>query len=185
MRPLRLALIGVAAGLAAAWAGYRAFDLVSPKPNPLVSDASEPAVDPATLQFDTLAGDRRAITDWTANYLVVNFWGTWCAPCMREVPVFIRLQERLQDRGVQFLGVAIDDREAVQKYLTTVAINYPVLLGEQQALQLNRQLGNDHGALPFTVVLDENRDVIHRQLGEWHEADAERFLLGLGSGIQR
>jgi thiol-disulfide isomerase/thioredoxin len=179
LKPLRLALIGVAAGLAAAWTGYRAFDLLF-SPAATAQTTSDAAVEPTTLPFDTLSGDRRAITDWTARYLVVNFWGTWCAPCMREIPVFMRLQQQLQDRGVQFLGVAVDDAEAVREYVAKVAINYPILLGEQQALLLNRQLGNENGALPYTVVLNVDRKVIHRQLGEWHEEDAERLLTDLG-----
>lgn len=98
---------------------------------------------------------------------------------MREIPVFIRLQQQLQDRGVQFLGVAVDDAEAIREYVAKVPINYPVLMGEQQALLLNRQLGNENGALPYTVVLNADRAVIHRQLGEWHEEDAERLLMDL------
>lgn len=179
MRHLRLALIGVAAGLAAAWAGFHAFDLVFPHAAPERPAETDVAAEPATLLFETLSGDRRAITDWTARYLVVNFWGTWCAPCMREIPVFIRLQQQLQDRGVQFLGVAVDDAEAIREYVAKVPINYPVLMGEQQALLLNRQLGNENGALPYTVVLNADRAVIHRQLGEWHEEDAERLLMDL------
>ena len=180
MRPLRLALIGVSAGLAAAWVGYRAFDVLFPRTPPALTAESGAPVDPTTIRFDTLAGEQRAITDWTAPYLVVNFWGTWCAPCMREIPVFMRLQQQLQDRGVQFLGVAVDDAEAVREYVAKVAINYPVLLGEQQALLLNRQMGNDNGSLPYTVVLNADRELIHRQLGEWHEADVEQWLSELG-----
>lgn len=182
MRPYRLALIGLVAGLAASWAGYRAFDLLYPSRSlPTIGVVATPPVDPATIRFDTLSGERRTISDWNARYLVVNFWGTWCAPCMREIPVFMRMQDALRDRGVQFIGVAVDDIDAVRTYATEVAINYPVLIGEEPALLLNRQLGNTTGALPFTVVLDAERSVLHEQLGEWHEADIERYLTDLVS----
>ena len=98
---------------------------------------------------------------WRGNVLVVNFWATWCEPCREEIPGFIRFQERFRGRGVQFVGVAIDQKERVAPYAREMGINYPILVGGLETMEFARQLGNRRGVLPFTLIVDRT-GIVHR-----------------------
>ena len=91
---------------------------------------------------------------WRGKVLVVNFGATWCTPCREEIPGFIRFQDRYRDAGVQFVGVAIDQKQRVAPYAKEMGINYPLLVGGLETMEFARQLGNQRGVLPFTLVLD-------------------------------
>jgi thiol-disulfide isomerase/thioredoxin len=91
---------------------------------------------------------------WRGKVLIVNFWATWCAPCREEIPGFIQFQERYRASGVQFVGVAIDQKERVAPYAKEMGINYPLLVGGLETMEFARQLGNRRSVLPFTLVID-------------------------------
>jgi thiol-disulfide isomerase/thioredoxin len=129
--------------------------------------------------LESVEGGRQPLGTWQGKVLVVNFWATWCAPCRKEIPEFIRMQERLQGQGLQFVGIAIDEKEKVVPYMREVGINYPVLVGELDAVEMSRSLGNELGALPFTVVIDRSGKVVHTVLGATSEARLEPVLKGL------
>lgn len=111
-------------------------------------------------------GKMHSISEWQGKIRIINFWATWCAPCLEEIPVFIKLQDEYEKQDIQFIGVAIDNQKAVTKYLNTININYPILIGEDQAISLSYQLGNLIKAVPFTLIISAKGDVVHRQLGE-------------------
>jgi thiol-disulfide isomerase/thioredoxin len=115
--------------------------------------------------FSDLDGQRQALSQWRGKVLVVNFWATWCPPCREEIPGFVRLQRELADKNVQFVGVAIDQGNKVNDFARELGINYPLLLGEDSALELQRQLGNQSGGLPFTVVIDSTGKLVSRHIG--------------------
>lgn len=107
-----------------------------------------------------LKGDNQPFEQWRGKVLVVNFWATWCPPCREEIPQFIKLQEKYRARGLVFVGVAIDKKDAVQSYADEVGINYPVLMGDLAAMDLSRKAGNHSGALPFTLIIDRSGKII-------------------------
>jgi thiol-disulfide isomerase/thioredoxin len=118
----------------------------------------------------------RSIGEWDGMLLVINFWATWCPPCRKEIPVFIDLQEKYRGRGLRFVGVAIDDLEAVQKYAEEVGINYPILHGDIEAFEVSRGYGNQLGALPFTVVIDRKGIIVLSRPGEISRTEVEQVI---------
>jgi peroxiredoxin len=108
-----------------------------------------------------LSGRQRSITEWDGQVLVVNFWATWCPPCVEEIPELVAVQSRLGDRGLQVIGVAADDLEQIEPFLEEVPVNYPVLHGVADGFALLEAYGNDRGTLPYTVIVD--RDGIIRR----------------------
>lgn len=116
-------------------------------------------------RMPNLAGTETSLAQWRGKILVVNFWATWCAPCREEIPDFIRLQQEFGEKGVQFVGIAADQADKVALFSNELQINYPLLIGNYGALDLAKRVGNRISVLPFTVVLDRNGRLVHRQLG--------------------
>ena len=102
---------------------------------------------------------------WRGKVLVINFWATWCAPCREEIPEFIKFQDRFRSGGVQFVGVAIDQKERVVPYAKEMGINYPLVVGGMETMEFARQLGDRATVLPFTLILDRAGKVTTAQIG--------------------
>jgi thiol-disulfide isomerase/thioredoxin len=115
-----------------------------------------------------LDGQARHSSEWSGKVLVLNFWATWCPPCRKEIPGFIKIQARHADRGVRFVGIAIDDPVKVREFARRMGINYPTLLGDESSPELSRRLGNRHGGLPFTAIFDRSGALIYARAGELH-----------------
>lgn len=126
-----------------------------------------------------LHGELRDISDWDGNVLAVNFWATWCAPCKEEIPEFVELQDKYRDHGVVFIGVALDNSEAVADFAEYYGMNYPILIGEQAAIDAAKAFGNRIGALPYTAFVDRDGRIVHTHYGLIKGEDADRLLAGL------
>lgn len=113
-----------------------------------------------------VAGQAHSASEWTGKVLVVNFWATWCPPCRKEIPMFIELQKAYGEQGLQFIGIAIDEADAVREYIDKTGINYPVLVGDQDAIDTARAYGNLIGALPYTAITDRQRQIVYTHQGE-------------------
>ena len=122
------------------------------------------------------AGHEQALAQWPGKVLVVNFWATWCVPCREEMPEFVRMQKEFGERGLQFVGIAIDDASKVDRFARELGLNYPALIGGYGALELSKTLGNEFGVLPFTVVVDRSGHIAHTQLGPVKEAELRSML---------
>jgi len=158
--------LGVA--LIAALAGYFL--------NPLTR---EPKVDTGALMATSLPdmqGQRRQIGEWRGKVLVVNFWATWCPPCLKEVPELVRLQGRLGSNDLQIIGIAVDSETNVRQFAQTHPINYPVLIGNAGAIELSRLAGNARGGLPYTIVLDRKGRALRLFHGDLTEATLAPFV---------
>lgn len=123
------------------------------------------------------AGQMRSVQEWDGKVLVVNFWATWCPPCREEIPEFVALQQKYAVRGLQFIGIAIDEPEAVLPFMKAVGVNYPVLLGQLSGIDLSRKYGNRWGALPFTAVIDREGQIISVKGGSVSGREMEQKIL--------
>lgn len=124
-------------------------------------------------------GTPQSLQQWHGKVLVVNFWATWCVPCREEMPEFVRVQTELGPRGVQFVGIAIDQRDKVVQFAKELELNYPTLIGSYSAMDAAKPLGNELAALPFTVILDRDGHVAHTQLGPFKSAQLRSILSNL------
>jgi peroxiredoxin len=103
--------------------------------------------------------------DLQGKVLLLNFWAAWCPPCRREIPDFVALQRKWGDRGVQFVGIALDNEAAVRAFVEATPVNYPILIGDEQSAQLAVQLGNRSQGLPFSVLFDRDGNIVMRRTG--------------------
>ncbi len=122
------------------------------------------------------SGNSQPLEQWRGRVLVVNFWATWCAPCREEIPGFVRLQERYGGRGLQFVGIAIDQPGKVTDFAREFGINYPLLIGGMESLDLLRQAGNRQAVLPYTVVIDRQGKAATREPGGLKESRLEKLV---------
>jgi peroxiredoxin len=104
--------------------------------------------------------------EWDGKVVILNFWATWCPPCISETPMFVEMQEQYGAAGLQFVGIAIDSKDKVQDFVDTYGVNYPILIGEDDAITIARAYGNRYGALPYTVVIDRRGQINFTRRGE-------------------
>ncbi len=127
-------------------------------------------------ELPDLSGQLHRLNAWQGKILILNFWATWCPPCLKEIPVFIQLQRDYAQKNVQFVGIALDEKTAVANYAAQVNINYPLLLAPDNGIDIARQWGNVIESVPFTVVVNTHGQIIHRQLGEISAAELRKII---------
>lgn len=131
------------------------------------------------LQLADADGRPQGMQQWDGKVLVVNYWATWCPPCLEEMPGFSRLQQQYSAKGIQFIGIGIDTPDKIRHFRDSAKISYPLLVGGMDVVSSSVELGNKHQALPFTAIFDGQRRLTAVKLGRWQEADIERELQGL------
>jgi peroxiredoxin len=146
--------------------------------------AADAAADPATaalwrLRLPRPDGSELALSSLRGSPLVLNFWATWCAPCIEEMPDLDRFHRDHQSRGWKMLGLAIDNAAAVREFLARHSVSYPVAIAGFEGTDLSRQFGNAQGSLPFTAVLDRRGAVAQRRLGRTHLSDLQAWAKAL------
>ena len=165
----RWALIAIAGAAALVAGALVARHAVSPS-------ATSDAATLLSVSLPDTEGREQSLGQWRGKVLVVNFWATWCAPCREEMREFITKQKAAGDKGLQFVGIAIDQADKVQQFAKEIDLNYPALIGGMGAMQLSQTLGNDLMALPFTVVVSRDGKVAHTQLGPIKQAKLDAIV---------
>lgn len=126
-------------------------------------------------------GKPQALAQWQGKIVVVNYWATWCPPCREEMPALTRLSRKFGDKGVQFVGIAIDSVDNVQKFIkspagSAAAAAYPLLVGATDALEQSKALGNERQSLPFTIIIDRQGRHYYSRIGAIDESRLEGHL---------
>ena len=127
-------------------------------------------------RFDQPNGEPLALSSLRGRPLVLNFWATWCPPCVEEMPLLDRFYQQNSNKNWQILGIAIDQPSAVRRFLGQFPVHYPIVLGGMQGNGLGRLLGNEQGSLPYTVVLDEQGHLVQRKLGRLLPEDLAKWI---------
>ena len=117
------------------------------------------------MEFDSPGSTKVRMAGFSGKPLVLNFWATWCPPCIEEFPLLEDFYQKNSRNGWQVLGLAIDQIAAVQLFLKRNPVNFSIALAGVPGVELSRTLGNLSGGLPFTVVFSADRRVIHRKMG--------------------
>jgi thiol-disulfide isomerase/thioredoxin len=125
----------------------------------------EPSVDVWRLRFETPQGGEVALDSLRGKPLVLNFWATWCPPCVEEMPLLDRFLREHGAAGWQVFGLAVDNAAPVREFLARHPVDFPIGLAGMQGVALSRSLGNRHGALPFSVIYDSQGTAVERKLG--------------------
>lgn len=179
-RPWLLGTAGLAAAAAGVWWQTR---------------RSTPPLDDGEVASAVTLGDAETAF-WAATYtrpdgsalpmaplrgrpLVLNFWGSWCPPCVLEMPELDRFHRAWAGRGWQVLGLAIDNPKAVREFLARSPVGYTIGLAGFEGSEMTRRLGNSAGGLPFTVLFDRHGAVVQRKLGQVHHADLVNWAQAL------
>lgn len=130
----------------------------------------------STINFPNLEGEMQNLSQWQGKTLIINFWATWCPPCLKEIPDFMALQDEFKDKNIQFIGIALEDQKTVADYHAKMNINYPILIGEFSGAQIARSWGNTLNTVPFTVVINPQGEMVHRQMGEFSKQQVLKLI---------
>jgi len=130
-------------------------------------------------------GVNREFAEWDGSHRLLNFWATWCAPCRREIPLLKAFQDQQGEAGFQVLGIAVDYPEEVTQYAQEAQFNYPILVGQQDAMAVAESSGIEFIGMPFTMFVTRDGEYVGAYIGELHQShldDAVTILTRLDNG---
>ncbi|HEY0887763.1 MAG TPA: TlpA disulfide reductase family protein [Ramlibacter sp.] len=166
-RHLLLAAVAASAALAGAGVAWRKW-----RPQPVPDDAAA-AIWP--LKFDSPGGAPLEMVRFQGKPLLLNFWATWCPPCVEEMPLLDRFYRENAANGWQVVGLALDQPEPVRQFLARLPVSFPIGLAARGGHELSRTLGNLAGGLPFTVVVGADGGLLQRRMGRVTDADLAQW----------
>ena len=129
------------------------------------SSSAEPTDNAPDFHFTDQHGKEHRFSDWDGRVRVVNFWATWCPPCVHEIPMLVSIQESFRAHGVQFIGVAVDDPDGAFAMAKELGMNYPTMADSRRTIDLLHAYGNRAAALPFTAFVDPEGSIRDRHVG--------------------
>lgn len=169
-----LAVGGAVAGLfAGAW-------LRPSPPAPAGSSAQLVGAPRPAVELPDVDGRPQSIAQWDGKLVLLNFWASWCAPCIEEMPVLDRTQAQLATRGLQVVGIAADAAEPTRTFLRQHPVRYPILVDDPEKVRNGRDIsviyGNDRSVLPYSVLIGRNGHILAQRFGNFSEDSLERWL---------
>ena len=142
----------------------------APEPEP-----AETLARPA-FSLPDLDGTMRSLDEWDGKHRILNFWATWCAPCRREIPLLKDFQDAHGEAGFQVLGIAVDYAEEVTAYAEEAEFNYPVVMGQQEAMAVATDVGIDFIGMPITMFVTRDGNYVGAYLGELHQSHLDDIV---------
>ena len=139
------------------------------------------ASDPAIKAFfanpwQTPSGQSIKSEEWQKKVLVVNFWASWCPPCVEEMPTLDQLQKDFLQQNVLFVGIGIDSPSNIREFLIKTPVSYPILIGGLEGSNIAKQMGNPSGALPYTVIINTKGKAVYSKLGKISEDELRKAI---------
>lgn len=180
-------LIGVIGAAGGFWFGSRASTrsdaerlITAATQPPAPAETMTPAPDAVQTLFatalDDLAGKAVKLDRYKGKTLIVNFWASWCPPCIAEMPELSRFYQEHGSKNIQMIGIAIDNPTSVRNFLKTHAVSYPVYLGGMGGTDLSAKLGDNQGGLPFTVIITPDGRITYQKLGQTSYTELQKHI---------
>ena len=139
------------------------------------------ASDPSIKAFfanpwQTADGKAANSENWRGKVLVINFWASWCPPCVEEMPALDQIAKEYVDKNVLIVGIGIDSPSNIREFLQKTPVSYPIVIGGLEGSSLSKQMGNSQGALPYTVILNSSGKAIYTKLGKISEDEIRKVI---------
>ena len=172
-----LAVVALIAGIAVYF--YKA-PIETAQPEFQVQGAAPEIVQYPSFIMNDIDGNPRDFSEWNGRHRLLNFWATWCAPCRNEIPLLKEFQAEQGDDGILIMGIAVDYAEEVAAFAEAVEFNYPILIGQEDAMALAESSGIQFIAMPFTMFISRDGELLGAYLGELHRSNLDSIsdLLG-------
>ena len=139
--------------------------------------ATDPAIEAFFANSWKTPDGKPVNTDqWRGKVLVVNFWASWCPPCVEEMPALDKLQQEFLSQNVLIVGIGIDSPSNIREFLEMTPISYPIVIGGLEGTNLSKQMGNAQGALPYTVIIRANGQASNSKLGKMSEEELRKAI---------
>ena len=179
-RTVLLGVGGLAAMAASGWAAWRASSRSAPAANRAVGSSPEPArpsANPLALygaRLPGLDGQEVSLSTLKGQPVVLNFWATWCAPCVQEMPHLDSMAKELPE--IKFVGIGIDTAQNIAQFVAKLPVSYQLLIAGHAGIAMVRELGNSAGGLPFTLLFDANGSIFDSILGQVEPTDLRQRI---------
>jgi thiol-disulfide isomerase/thioredoxin len=160
--------LSVAAGLAGALVAWQKFE-----PHAVMDEA---VLNFWMQSFERPEGGTLLMQEFQGKPLLINFWATWCPPCIEELPLIDAFYNRNKSKSLQVIGLAVDQPSMVRRYLTQKPLSFPVGLAGFNGTELGRTLGNAQSVLPFSVIFDAKGRLLAQKAGKLDQAELDAWL---------
>lgn len=129
-----------------------------------------------SASFKDLKDQQASMAQFKGKVLVMYYWATWCVPCRVETPNLVKLNEQYKDKGVTVVGLALDNGDKVRDFVKENNVTYPIFYGGREAVQLGKAMGNEGGAIPYTVVIGKDGKLVHTFKGDIPNSELQKII---------